>query len=154
MTRSACAGFACLALLLLACGDAGTPAPPEPPAQPAEPATEAPSPAPEPAAAEVPAGNLRGDAAHGAELYGQYCWTCHGRGGKGDGPSSAALVPKPADHTDARFMATLSDAELYTVIEKGGAAVGKSPLMAGWGQVLSDQDVRDLIAHLRGLSGT
>jgi hypothetical protein len=51
-------------------------------------------------------------------------------------------------------MASLSDAYLYTVIQHGGAAVGKSSWMAGWGPALSDQSIRDLIAYLRSLSGT
>jgi hypothetical protein len=51
-------------------------------------------------------------------------------------------------------MGSLSDAHLYTVIRKGGAAVGKSPLMAPWGGVLTERDTKDLVAHLRRLSGT
>ncbi len=67
---------------------------------------------------------------------------------------SVSLVPTPRDHTDAAYMGELSDAYLYTVIQKGGAAVGKSPLMAPWGGVLNDADVRDVVAYLRELSGT
>jgi mono/diheme cytochrome c family protein len=101
----------------------------------------------------VPSGNLRGDAAAGAKTYQLYCSTCHGKEGKGDGP--AALVdPKPADHSDAVYMGSLSDAQLYTVITKGGPAVGKSPLMAPWGAVLSAEQTRDVIAYVRSLSGT
>lgn len=33
--------------------------------------------------------------AHGKELFGQQCVTCHGADGKGDGPAAAALNPKP-----------------------------------------------------------
>ena len=95
-----------------------------------------------------------GDAARGAELYGQFCWTCHGAEGRGDGPTAATLSPKPADHSDARYMGSLSDEHLYRVIAEGGAAVGKSPLMTAWGAVLDDQAIRDLVAHLRALSGS
>ena len=102
----------------------------------------------------MPTGDLRGDADAGAALYGQYCASCHGPDGRGDGPISASLVPKPADHSDEAFMGTLSDEHLYRVIQKGGASVGKSPLMAAWGGVINDADTRDLIAYLRRLSGT
>ena len=74
-------------------------------------------------------------------------------GGKGDGPG-APTDPPPADHTDREYMASLSDAYLYQVIAQGGASVGKSPLMVPWGGVLSDEQIRDLIAHLRALSRT
>lgn len=67
---------------------------------------------------------------------------------------AASLVPRPADHTSHVYIASLSDAHLYSVIQKGGASVGKSPLMAGWGAVLPDPDIRDLIAHIRKLSGS
>jgi mono/diheme cytochrome c family protein len=102
----------------------------------------------------VPEGELRGEADRGKQVYDQYCWTCHGRGGRGDGPTASGLVPKPADHTDPEYMGQLSDADLYRVIRDGGASVGRSPLMAPWGGVINDSDIRDLIGYLRQLSGT
>jgi mono/diheme cytochrome c family protein len=102
----------------------------------------------------VPSGPLRGDANRGGTLYAQFCSSCHGLTGAGDGPASLALNPKPANHTDTQFMGGLSDEHLYTVIHQGAAAVGKSPLMVGWGAVIPDRDIRDLIAHLRRMSGT
>lgn len=141
---------ALLLCLILACG--GDDAPP-PPAPPPEQPPSPPAPPPKPPAPEVPSGNLRGDAAAGARIYQQFCTTCHGAGGKGDGPA-APKDPKPADHTDAKYMGSLSDQYLYKVISRGGASVGKSPLMAPWGGVLSAVQIRDLIAHLRALSGT
>ncbi len=143
---------AALLVIVFACGgDADAPAPaspsPVPLPEPAEPAPTPPEPAPVP-------GGLRGDADEGAILYGQFCALCHGVGGKGDGTGAAALDPKPADHTDTAYMGSLSDEHLYRVIQKGGAAVGKSPLMTAWGGVLTDDQIRDLVAYLRRLSGT
>ena len=34
-------------------------------------------------------------------------------------------------------------------IKKGGAALGRSPLMAPWGGILKEKDVEDVIAYLR-----
>ncbi len=122
--------------------------------QPPAPSSAAAGVVPAPGAVSVPAGNLRGDAAKGARIYTLYCGTCHGPQGAGDGPLAATLVPRPANHTDPAYMGTLSDEHLYKVIQRGGAAVGKSPLMAPWGAVVSEEQTRDLIAHLRTLSGT
>lgn len=147
--RNSLAGLALVASLAFACG--GDSPAPEPAPAPAEtPAAPAPTTPPAPA---VPEGNLRGDAAAGAQLYGTYCASCHGPEGKGDGPVARTLVPPPANHTDGAYMGTLSDAQLYKVISQGGAAVGKSPLMAPWGGVVNDEGIRDLIAYIRKLSG-
>lgn len=88
----------------------------------------------------------------GKALYQQYCSTCHGPQGKGNGPAAAAMRPKPRDHTDGNYMNKLSDAHLMKVISKGGAAVGRSPLMPPWEGTLSPQQIRDVIAYLRTLA--
>ena len=145
-----------VAALLVACGGEKSSAPP-PPAETTPTPAAAPSPAVTPAPApapSAPSGSLRGNAEAGKALYLQYCATCHGPGGKGDGPLSATLNPRPANHTDHVFMAGLSDEHLYQVISKGGASVGKSPMMAPWGGVINDQGIKDLIAFLRQLSST
>ncbi len=140
------------AALAFGCGGSEPSAPPPvPPAAPSAPAAPAPGPA---EARPVPSGNLRGEAANGKTIYGQFCSVCHGATGKGDGPTSATMFPKPRDHTDKAYMSTLSDEQLYRTIRDGGLGVGKSPLMPPWGSALNDADLRDVIAHLRALSGT
>ncbi len=140
----------------VACGGdkAGSPSVPRefPKPKPAAAAATPTPPADAAAAAATPA-SFRGDAEHGQALYVQFCATCHGAGGKGDGPA-ATQNPRPADHTDAAYMGSLTDEQIYTVIEKGGGAVGKSPLMIAWGAVLPDRDIRDVVAYIRQLSGT
>ena len=150
-----------LLLLVAGCGDqarppAAEPQLPEPAPEfaPAPRQTPAPRPAPEPAVSPPAPQGLRGDAAAGRDLYNLYCVTCHGQTGKGDGPVGLALDPQPRDHTDAAYIGGLSDEYLYNVIKKGGASVGKSPLMAPWGGVVDEQGMRDLIAYVRSLSGT
>ncbi len=109
-----------------------------------------------PAAAEksqVPP-SLRGDVESGRQLYQQFCTSCHGVSGQGDGPVGRALNPRPADHTSTARMGQLSDEHVIKVIREGGASVGKSPMMAPWGGILSEQDIRDVLAYLRTLSGT
>jgi cytochrome c oxidase cbb3-type subunit 3 len=91
------------------------------------------------------------DAEQGKKLYGQFCSTCHGQSGKGDGPGAAALNPKPRDHTDKEYMAKMSDEEMMKVIKNGGVSIGKSPLMPPWGASLKDDQIQDVIAYIRTL---
>jgi mono/diheme cytochrome c family protein len=49
-------------------------------------------------------------------------------------------------------MNTLGDDYLFTVIKKGGMAVGKSPNMAPWGGALSDEQIRNVVAYVRSLA--
>ena len=78
----------------------------------------------------------KGDPAKGREKYNQICASCHGPLGKGDGPAAAALDPKPRDLSDAKYVSTISDEQIFKTVKEGGAAVGKSPLMPAWGGVL------------------
>jgi mono/diheme cytochrome c family protein len=91
------------------------------------------------------------DAEQGKKLYGQFCASCHGQSGKGDGPAAAALNPKPRDHTDKEYMSKMSDEEMLKVIKNGGASVGKSPLMPPWGASLKDDQIQDIMAYIRSL---
>jgi cytochrome c oxidase cbb3-type subunit 3 len=91
------------------------------------------------------------DAEQGKKLYGQFCASCHGQSGKGDGAAAAALNPKPRDHTDKDYMSKMSDADMLSVIKNGGASIGKSPLMPPWGASLKDDQIQDIIAYIRTL---
>ncbi|MCP4003443.1 MAG: hypothetical protein GY725_04530 [bacterium] len=124
-----------------------TPAPAPPPV------TKTPPPTSQPVAKTPAAASLRGDAAAGASLYQTYCSSCHGDGIT-LGPLGKALQPPPPMHGDRAFMSTLSDEQLYKAVKEGGAAVGKSPLMAPFGELIPDQGIKDLIAHMRKISGT
>jgi len=85
----------------------------------------------------------------GATAYNTYCVACHGAAGAGDGVAGAALDPKAADFTAPGFFDTRDDAALFKVVKEGGAAVGKSPLMAAWGAVLSDEQVKAVVEHIK-----
>ncbi len=98
------------------------------------------------------------DAANGRVLYDLNCVSCHGTGGKGDGPTGAALASQgtPArDFTRAEFVYDTdrdgksgTDADLHAVIENGAGAYGGSPLMAPWAH-LGDAAIADIVAHIR-----
>ena len=84
-----------------------------------------------------------GNAANGKKLAETNCVSCHGAGGKGDGPAAAALNPKPADWTSAKVQKE-TDGELFWKISNG-----RGP-MPPW-KHLSDKDRWDLVAHVKSL---
>jgi mono/diheme cytochrome c family protein len=134
-------------LLLVACGGEESKSPTPVPS--IAPAASAPTPAP---AAAAPTAAVTPDAAKGATLYAANCASCHGPRGEGDGPTAAALVPKPAKHHDGAYMNALTNEHLFKVIKEGGPSAGKSPMMAPWGGMLGDAQIWDVVAFVRSLA--
>ena len=89
-----------------------------------------------------------GDAAQGRPLYRQYCRGCHGEDGRG---GAHTFMPHIGNLTKKDYIEFIPDGFLFTVIAEGGAAVGKSSYMPAWKAKLSEQDIKDIIAHIRTL---
>ena len=87
--------------------------------------------------------------ARGKELFESTCAACHGLTGKGDGPGSAALDPKPRDFSNAEYMAGLTDTEIRNTIKYGGAIKGM-PQMPSHPQ-FSEEDLNAMVAYVRTL---
>jgi mono/diheme cytochrome c family protein len=94
----------------------------------------------------------QGDVAAGKVTYDRLCAMCHGKAGKGDGPTAAVLNPKPRDHTKGDYMNALQDDYLFKIIKEGGASVGKSQLMPAWNTQVNDKGIWDLVAFVRTLA--
>lgn len=86
-----------------------------------------------------------------ARNYARHCAACHGADGKGDGFNAAFLPVKPTDHTDASTLGRRPDDTLFDGIHAGGAVLNKSHLMPAWGNLLSTEEIRELVAFLRSL---
>ena len=98
-----------------------------------------------------------GDVEAGKATFTILCVSCHGAGGKGDGPVGAMLQPPPRDFTTGDFKFDTddidgpgTDTDLKNVISQGAAAFGGSPLMAP-NPSLTDDDIANLIAFVRSL---
>ena len=89
-----------------------------------------------------------GDAAAGARLYKRYCSGCHGADGRG---GAHTFMPHVQNLTRKDYIELIPDGYLYLVIAEGGEAVGKNSYMPAWESTLSEQDIKDIIAHIRAL---
>lgn len=96
----------------------------------------------------APALAAPGDAARGSELYGRFCSGCHGPDGRG---GAHTFMPHVETLTKKGYIEQVPDEYLYGVIADGGASVGKSSYMPAWGKRLQEQDIWDLVAHIRSL---
>ncbi len=86
----------------------------------------------------------------GKTVFLQYCATCHGDSGKGDGQNASNLTPPPPDMTTSK---NLADPEyLRRVIVEGSAALGRSPLSPPWGRTLSPQDIGYVTVYCQALA--
>jgi len=83
--------------------------------------------------------------------YRTYCMQCHGMQGNGMGTDIPDMSVQPRDHTDAKAMGSRTDAELFKVIKEGGLAINKSSLMPPWDSTFTDDEINDLVKHLRQL---
>ena len=86
-----------------------------------------------------------------ADNYKAYCVQCHGMAGNGKGVNVRDMSVNPRDHTDAKAMSGRSDEALFKVIKEGGTSISKSILMPPWAATLSDEEIQDLVQHLRTL---
>jgi cytochrome c6 len=81
------------------------------------------------------------------ETYDKQCASCHGKDGKGQTPAGKKVKAK--DFTDPANQAAMKDDEMIKAIKEGIKKDGKT-LMKPYGDKLSDQEIKDLVAFVRG----
>ena len=102
----------------------------------------------------------------GKEMYLQYCASCHGKDGKGDGPAVSALKVAPSNLTtlSARNNGAFPEVKVSRTIEgSDDLAAHGSRDMPTWGQVFHQMEgggaatgklrVANLTAYLKSLQG-
>jgi mono/diheme cytochrome c family protein len=87
----------------------------------------------------------------GQTLYVTLCSGCHGGTGAGDGPNASSLPVRPARLADATVMATRSDDWLFDIVARGGYVMNRHPYMPAYVDLLSPEQIRRVVAHLRRL---
>ena len=84
------------------------------------------------------------------ENFRWYCIQCHGPTGDGKGVNNTKKLPvSPRNLTDGKDMAQFSDEDMMRTITHGGGASDLSPIMPPWGNVFTNQEIRDLVALIR-----
>lgn len=93
----------------------------------------------------------------GAAMYTAYCASCHGVGGKGDGPAAPALKTKLPDLTllAKKKRGKFPEGDIFQVIKWGGGIVGHgSKEMPVWGvafRSLNPKDEAEVNLRIRSL---
>jgi cytochrome c553 len=128
-----------LAVLLSACGKNSTPPPPS---------SGTPNAKQESGPGHPGGGDMAGQDSQAVAMFKTVCATCHGMDGTGKGPAAETLNPKPRDYTDAAWQASVTDDQLKQTILKGGAGVGKSPMMPGQPQLADHPEVLDELVQI------
>ena len=86
-----------------------------------------------------------GDPQKGKAIYERHCVTCHGPGGKGDGPIGQALIPPAANLT---FLGKQSDQTILDTLRNGRPGTA----MPAWKDDLNALELNHLLSFLRTLA--
>ena len=89
------------------------------------------------------------DSAKAKETWDQMCAGCHGYLGDGGEGHRGGFSPHVGTLADKEYMAQVPDEYLVMIIKKGGEFMGKIATMPAWEKRLSDEEIRDIVAHIR-----
>lgn len=89
----------------------------------------------------------------GRQLNDRYCDRCHNPESTPERVSNYDnLEVKPHPFTEGETLNKMSDADLTAIINHGGPALNKSPLMPPYGYTLSKAEIQALISYIRAVS--
>ncbi|MEE8483585.1 MAG: c-type cytochrome [Nitrospinota bacterium] len=97
-----------------------------------------------------------GNAENGAKLYMKKCWWCHGKEGEADGPGAKFMRPPPRDFsmgvykykTSVHTTEIVREEDMFTMIKEGMPGTS----MPSWKEIFKDEEIRDLVAHVKTLT--
>jgi mono/diheme cytochrome c family protein len=84
----------------------------------------------------------------GAALFAKYCSLCHGAGGAGDGRAASVQKVRPANLT----VSTRPRSYKMRIVREGGAALGRSSSMPAWRDVLTDEEIAEVVEYVQLLN--
>ena len=83
------------------------------------------------------------------ENWEKHCVSCHGKDGKGE--TKAGRKADVKNLTDATYQATFTDEQMFKQIKEGLKDKNGKEKMKAFGGTLSDDEIKALVAHVRGL---
>ncbi|MDH5720695.1 MAG: c-type cytochrome [Spirochaetia bacterium] len=86
----------------------------------------------------------------GKVVYEQYCLTCHGISGEGDGPGGKSLNPKPRNFKSEQFKFGDSLEAVMNTVTNGSP---KAPTMVPFKGTLTPEQIKAVSEHVRTLAG-
>lgn len=89
------------------------------------------------------------DLAKAKETYDQMCAGCHGFRGDGGEGHRGGFSPHIGTLALKDYMSSVPDDYLVMIIKKGGAYMGKMSTMPAWEKKFSEDEILDLVAHIR-----
>jgi len=92
------------------------------------------------------------DVRNGQKVYKGGCIACHGSDGKG-APMASTVFRRPdtfPDFTDCAGTTPEPNGNWKAVIVHGGPSRGLSQIMPAFGDLLTDEEINDVIAYMRG----
>ncbi len=101
-------------------------------------------------AAGLCAGALVIRAASTPENYETHCASCHGKDGKGE--TKAGRKAQAKDLTDKAYQAKFDDAAAFKAIKEGMKDDKGKEKMKAYGDKLTDDEIKALVAYVRGLA--
>jgi mono/diheme cytochrome c family protein len=84
----------------------------------------------------------------GGLVYANYCVTCHGINADGNGRAARLHNPRPANLRAS----DKNDAYIALIVRRGGEALGRSQSMPPWGEELTDEQIKDVVAFVRSVN--
>ncbi len=98
-----------------------------------------------------PFANDPASAERGRAIYQQYCQSCHGLNGDGNGPAVAGLrIRPPTFRNPQHFLAPGMDGAHFWVVQHGDGRAGGMP---AWQGTLTDGQIWDAVNYVKQLAG-
>jgi mono/diheme cytochrome c family protein len=83
----------------------------------------------------------------GGIVFMHYCVNCHGITADGSGRMAKLYNPKPANLVKS----DKNDQYKELIVRRGGEAIGRSKFMPPWGEELTNEQVKDVVAFMRSI---
>lgn len=96
--------------------------------------------------------SLNYEEAQGKQIFYKQCVWCHADQTPAGPSNRSNVIPAPPLWNDGATLNSLSDAFLEKFTAQGGRAMGKSAMMPPYGQTLTPEEIRAVVAYARAIA--